>query len=105
MVSMVGEITSDLESLALELDATTGHDHDPHDVCSQCIPHLRRATDLYRGDFLQGFSLRASPEFEDWDRTVTESLRLSVGGAFNRLGMALAADGDYPSLLTASSCS
>jgi DNA-binding SARP family transcriptional activator len=96
MVSMVGDITSDLEMLALELDATTAHDHDPHDVCSQCIPHLRRATDLYRGDFLQGFSLRASPEFDDWERTVTESIRLRVGGAFNRLGTALAAEGDYP---------
>ncbi len=101
MVSLVGDITSDLDVLAAELNATTGHDHDPHDVCSQCIPHLRRATVLYRGDFLQGFSLRASPEFDDWERTVTESMRLRVGGAFNRLGTALAAAGDYPAAIAA----
>ena len=101
MVSMVGDIASDLVAFAHELDATTGHDHDPHDVCSQCIPHLRRATDLYRGDFLQGFSVRASPEFDDWMRSVAESTRIRVGAAFNRLGTALAANGEYPAAVSA----
>lgn len=100
-VSLTGSADSDVESLGRELEATTGHDHDPRDVCGRCIPHLRRATDLYRGDFLQGFSVRASPEFDDWVRGVTESTRIRVGEAFNRLGTALAAGGEYPAAISA----
>ena len=100
-VSLTGPATSDVDSLGRELDATGGHDHDSHDVCPRCIPHLRRATDLYRGDFLQGFSAKASPEFDDWVRGVAESTRIRVGEAFNRLGTALAAEGDYPAAISA----
>ncbi len=101
LVSLVGTASSDVDLFGAELDATTGHDHDPRDVCSRCIPHLRRSTDLYRGDFLQGFSVKASPEFDDWVRSVAESTRLRVGEAFNRLGTALAADGAYPAAISA----
>lgn len=101
LVSLAGPVRSDIDVLAGELEATTGHDHHPRDVCSRCIPHLRRATDLYRGDFLQGFSVKASPEFDDWVRGVAESTRMRVGEAFNRLGTALAAGGEYPTAISA----
>jgi DNA-binding SARP family transcriptional activator len=99
-VSLVGEVDSDIDTLDTELEATTSHGHDPQDVCPRCIPHLRRVTDLYRGEFLQGFSVRASPEFDDWVRSVTESLRMRIGATFHRLGMALAASGDYPAAIS-----
>ena len=100
-VSLIGGIHSDLDSLYAELEATSGHDHDPHDVCSLCIPHLRRATTIYRGSFLEGFAVRSSPEFEDWVRGMAESIRLRVGDAFHRLATALAANGEYPASISA----
>ena len=60
-----------------------------------------RATDLYRGEFLEGFSVKASPEFDDWVRSVAESTRIRIGEAFNRLGTALAAAGEYPAAINA----
>jgi len=101
LVTLVGEISSDLDILERELEATGEHGHDPRDVCDRCVPHLRLATGLYRGDFLEGFSVKASPEFDDWVRSVAESTRIRIGEAFNRLGTALAAAGEYPAAISA----
>lgn len=95
-VALTGAVTSDLGQVNAELEETTTHGHQSQDVCPACVPHLRRATDLYRGDFLEAFSVKASPEFEDWVRSVAESTRLRIGEAFMRLGTALAAEGDFP---------
>ncbi|MGH8913953.1 MAG: BTAD domain-containing putative transcriptional regulator, partial [Acidimicrobiia bacterium] len=100
LVMLVGDVSSDLDVLSAELVATGHHEHDAGDVCGACIPHLRRATSLYRGDFLEGFSVKTSPDFEDWTRGVAESTRLRVGAAFNRLATALAANGEYPDAIS-----
>lgn len=94
-------VTSDVAEFKDAVDATGHHGHDPIDVCPECIPDLRRATSLYRGDFLEGFSVRDAPEFEDWVRITAEHLRLRAGEAFNRLASALAAEGDYPGAIIA----
>jgi len=101
MVSLVGDIASDHEIMASEIAATTTHDHSEADVCGLCVPHLRRATDLYRGEFLQGFSIRSSPEFEDWARNIAEATRRRAGEAFNRLGAALASQGEFSTAIAA----
>jgi DNA-binding SARP family transcriptional activator len=43
------------------------------------------AVALYRGDFLQGFSLRDSPEFDDWQASQTDALREEYAEALSRL--------------------
>lgn len=43
--------------------------------CPDCLDDLRRAVDLYRGDFLAGFTLADSPEFDDWQAFESDSLR------------------------------
>lgn len=43
------------------LTANATHGHASAAVCPACIQPLSRAADLYRGDFLAGFSLRDSP--------------------------------------------
>lgn len=91
----------DAQQFDTELEATTKHHHDPSDVCSQCVRHLETATVLYRGDFLEGFSIRDAPDFEDWVRNVAESYRLKAGEAFNRLAMARASVGNYPGAIAA----
>jgi len=39
------------------------------------LDSLTRATELYQGDFLAGFTLRDSPAFDEWQFFETESLR------------------------------
>ncbi|HEY5891572.1 MAG TPA: BTAD domain-containing putative transcriptional regulator [Acidimicrobiia bacterium] len=93
--------TSDVQLFNSELAKPASHNHNPEDVCASCIPHLKRATGLYRGDFLAGFQVRDAVEFEDWTRTVTETFRLRAGGAFQRLGIGYASAGHYPQAIEA----
>jgi DNA-binding SARP family transcriptional activator/Tfp pilus assembly protein PilF len=46
---------------------------------------LEDAVSLYRGDFLVGFSLKDSPEFEDWHSARQSELRDELRGALARL--------------------
>jgi predicted ATPase/DNA-binding SARP family transcriptional activator len=51
------------------LAACKAHSHQRSghtDRCVECIERLQQATDLYRGDFLQGFLVDDSREFEEW---------------------------------------
>jgi len=100
-VTLADHVPSDIRAFASELEATGHHDHESGDVCAACIPHLERATDLYRGDFLEGFSMRDAADFEDWARTVTESFRIQAGVAFQRLAIARAASGNYSGAISA----
>ena len=99
-ITMQGANT-DVAQFAAALEATTRHDHSSVDVCPQCLPHLRMATGLYRGDFLDGFAIRDAPEFEEWVRNTAEYFRLQAGEAFNRLSNVLAAAGDYAGAIVA----
>lgn len=103
-ITLTRPVAADVTSFEIELEATSEHNHDPVDVCRSCIPHLSRATSLYRGDFLQGFAVRDAPEFEHWARTTGEHLRMRAGEAFHRLAMARAAAGDYAGAIAAVSC-
>ena len=44
---------------------------------------MEQALEIYQGDFLQGFHIRDSSEFEDWLRWERESARRSVLGALH----------------------
>jgi DNA-binding SARP family transcriptional activator len=48
------------------LAACRAHGHPATVLCNECAESLRRALDLYTGAFLAGFSLRDSPEFDEW---------------------------------------
>ena len=61
-----------------ELMETTEGDPSAHE-------RLEEAVALYRGDFLAGFSVRGSPEFENWALVVRERLRRQVLDALSRL--------------------
>lgn len=94
-------VQTDIAGLRDSLVVPESHDHGEADVCRNCIPALTRATELYRGDFLEGFSLRGAPEFEDWARTTAESYRLACETAYEKLATAYAADGDFRSAIEA----
>jgi DNA-binding SARP family transcriptional activator/tetratricopeptide (TPR) repeat protein len=55
---------------------------------------LERAAQLYRDDFLTGFTLRGCPDFEEWQASVSEELRQSLARGLQRLVAACVADGE-----------
>lgn len=56
---------------------------------------LERAVKLYRGDFMAGFSLRDSVDFEDWQYYQAESHKRLMATALERLVECLAAKQQY----------
>ena len=54
-------------------------------LASRATADLRAAVDLYRGDFMAGFSLRDCPDFDDWVIAEAEYLRAGITGALERL--------------------
>ena len=67
------------------LAACRTHNHSKDEVCSSCVPLLAEAVDLYRDDFLTGFTLPDSPGFDEWQFFVGERLRGEVASALERL--------------------
>ena len=67
-----------------ELAATTGS-----------LESLSEAVELFSGDFLEGFALRDSPEFDHWQMGKGDGLRRELSSALRRLVEKLGARGDY----------
>lgn len=57
----------------------------PEDEHSSLLDQLQRATSLARGEFLEGFSLRDAPAFDDWARFQQEYWHLRINEIFDRL--------------------
>ena len=53
------------------------------------------AVAMYRGDFLAGFGLRDSVEFEDWQFFEAETLKRELAGALERLAGERGAEGQF----------
>ncbi len=61
------------------------HAHPTTEICDECLNLLTNAITLYQGDFLTGFSLRDSPDFDEWQFNQTEALRQQLVGALESL--------------------
>ncbi len=57
------------------LEQSRNHPHAPNIACAGCVPLLIRAIDLYRDDFLQGFTLPDCPAFDEWQAFQTDLFR------------------------------
>jgi DNA-binding SARP family transcriptional activator/predicted ATPase len=68
-------IEVDIHQLDRLLAGTRQHDHQRLENCQHCIDRLETALILYRGDFLSGFYLEDSNEFEAWAEAVRETYR------------------------------
>jgi DNA-binding SARP family transcriptional activator len=71
------------------------HGHPESESCPDCLEALAEAVELYRGDFLEGFSLRDSASFDDWQFFQTEGLRQELAQALERLVRGYSAQGTY----------
>ncbi len=65
----------DIHSFDRALKAGEGHGHAPSAPCVECLPSLLQAIELYRDDFLRGFTLPDSPSFDDWQFFHADILR------------------------------
>ena len=89
-----GQTWSDVADFRGRLSAVDAHQHDKA-LCPSCEAQLEKAVDLYRGDFLEGFFLRDSPDFDDWQFLEAESLRKQLTQALDKLSDSLAARADF----------
>lgn len=78
-------ITLDVHDFQQNLADCRAHGHPAGDVCARCLDRLTAAAALYRGDFLAGFSLRDSADFDDWQFFQAESLRRDLLSVLDRL--------------------
>jgi len=76
------------------------HGHPQADGCPECLSTLAEAVELYRGDFLAGFSLRDSPNFDDWQFFQTQELRQELAWALESLVTGHSAREAYAPALT-----
>ncbi len=75
----------DVEQFRELLVAHQSHGHDEEAICHICLSNLTEAVELYRGDFMNGFTLRDSPSFDEWQFFETESLRRAFAGALEKM--------------------
>lgn len=85
----------DVDQFHQHLSRCTTHNHPASQVCAACLEPLSQAVGLYRDDFLTGFSLPDSPEFDDWQLFQTESLRRELVEALEKLGRGHGAQGEF----------
>jgi DNA-binding SARP family transcriptional activator/Tfp pilus assembly protein PilF len=78
-------LTLDVEQFEGFLASLADHGHPSSQVCRQCSQPLSEAIALYRGDFLSGFTLRDSKNFDDWQFFQTETLRRELERALDRV--------------------
>jgi DNA-binding SARP family transcriptional activator len=69
--------------------------HPPTEVCQDCVLNLEKAVELYRDDFLAGFTLTGSLAFDEWQFFQTERLKDQLAGALERLAHALQSQGEH----------
>jgi DNA-binding SARP family transcriptional activator len=102
-------VVADRRTGRLEREAVTVDVERFHALLAAAVsepdPAARRAcraeaAALYRGDFLAGFSLRDSPEFDDWQFFTAEALRRDLAVALEGLVQDCAAVGDLRGALS-----
>ena len=82
------------EFLAL-LVQSRSHQHPPDTLCPDCLSLLEHAIALYRDDFLTGFTLSDSVEYDDWQMFQRGWLRRECAGALRRVAGYYGGEGHY----------
>lgn len=77
------------------LETIKEHQHTQETVCPECHLALTSAAEIYQDDFLAGFGLRDSNEFDDWMFFQSEELRRELAWTLELLSSTNANNGDY----------
>jgi DNA-binding SARP family transcriptional activator/predicted ATPase len=89
----------DVDHFVRLVHAWETHGHPQEQVCPQCLANLEEAAALYQGDFLEGFGLRDSVEYDDWAFFQAEGLRQAFASALARLVHGHSAQGNAEAAL------
>lgn len=90
-----GGLWVDVTRFREALGKSRAHRHAALPTCDECLAWLSEAAELYTGDFLAGFSLDDSPEFDDWVTFEAESLRRDAAEVLEKLAEIRAARQDF----------
>jgi len=85
----------DVVTFARLYDESRHHRHRGVGACRMCLAHLAEMVTLYRGDFMQGFYLNDSADFEEWTLLKREWHHLHVVEALTILGQYAERRGAY----------
>ena len=89
------DIWADVGNFHELLAECSTHGHPADEACPNCLEPLMKAIDLYDSDFMAGFSLRDSVDFDDWQYLQAEELRREMARALDNLGQCHAQLDDY----------
>jgi len=78
-------VWSDVHAFLQALIGFRLHAHEGADLCVECVGALEAATTLYQDDFLVGFSLADSLEFDNWQASKREWLHQEYTQMLRRL--------------------
>ena len=71
------------------------HGHDESSICEQCLIAIEEAVALYQNDFLAGFTLADSEDFDDWQTVQSEQLRQQLFGSLEKLVSGYSESGQF----------
>jgi DNA-binding SARP family transcriptional activator len=78
-------ISIDVVEFQALLNQVRSHRHDTKNICEICVVFLKEAVDLYQADFMSGFTVAQSGEYEDWQALQRELLQRDYAFALRRL--------------------
>ena len=87
--------TLDVRRFQQWLAQCNAHAHHSLEQCAECMQTLEQATTLYKGEFLQGISLRHSQPFTEWAVYVREELHHQMLSVLQTLATYFEEQGDY----------
>ena len=89
------DVRVDLDRLARVADSLAEHGHTDDEVCDACIPLIRETLRVDRGEFMEGFHVSGSYQFDDWVQTTSDRVRTTSALMMDRLADAESARGDF----------
>ncbi len=87
------DIRVDVLAFRQQVAEASRHEHGPAELCPDCLALLEEAAQLYHDDFMAGFTLRDSPEFDEWQYLMGEELRRELSAVLETLVDAFTARG------------
>lgn len=89
------DLWSDIVAFEQSLARAARHTHTPGALCASCVADLEAAVELYHDDFMAGFSLRDSAEFDTWQSVQTEGYRRQLSTALGDMVQFYSRQGEW----------
>jgi len=74
----------DVAEFGSRVTKARSHEH-PAPLCPECLAALSEAAALYTGDFMAGFNLPDSPQFDEWQFFQSDGLRQALAESLQKL--------------------